>query len=125
MAENKPVVRRAGDVPDEAISVARDATIKIHLSKDQGLPNFEIREFTIQPGGRIPSHRHDVLEHGQLVLEGEMTILLGDEVFTVCAGDSVFLPEGTAHWYENRGGTPVRFLCVIPRKPYQTEWLEK
>ena len=125
MGGNKPVIRRGRDVRDEAISVAKDATIKILLGADQGLPNFEIREFTIQPGGRIPSHRHDVLEHGQLVLEGEMTILLGDEEHTVGVGDSIFLPEGTPHWYKNRGDTPVRFLCVIPRKPYRTEWLEK
>ncbi|MHC4777358.1 MAG: cupin domain-containing protein [Planctomycetota bacterium] len=125
MAEEKPLIRRAGEAQDEKISVARDATIKIHLGPDQGLPNFEIREFTLQPGGRIPSHRHDVLEHGQLVLEGEMTMLIGSEEHTVRAGDSIFLPEGAAHWYENRGEGPVRFLCVIPRKPYGTEWLEK
>ena len=124
MAGDRPVIRRAGDAPDEPISVAKGATIKIHLGAEQGLPNFEIREFTLQPGGRIPAHKHDVLEHGQLVLEGEMTILLGYEEHIVGAGDSVFLPEGTAHGYENRTDKPVRFLCVIPRKAYGTEWLE-
>ncbi|MHC4598169.1 MAG: cupin domain-containing protein [Planctomycetota bacterium] len=119
-----PLIRRGSEVPAEEIGAAKGAWIKVLLGGEQGLPNFEIREFTLQPGGRIPSHKHDVLEHGQLVLEGEMTILLGEEEHVVRAGDSVFLPQGTAHWYENRTDKPVRFLCVIPRKDYGTEWLE-
>ena len=41
-------------------------------------------------------------------------------------GDSVFIPAGVRHWYENRDNVAVRFLCVVPAtNNYQTEWLEE
>ena len=54
-----------------------------------------------------------------------MVIGLDKREATVSAGDCVFIPAGVAHWYENRGPVPVRFLCVVPMtEDYQTEWLE-
>jgi len=95
------------------------------LGPDDGVPNFVTRRFTLEPGARIPSHRHDAIEHEQVMLEGEMVLGLDDEIVTVRAGDCVFIPAGTAHWYENRGDAPVRFLCIVPRtEDYQSEWLE-
>ena len=71
-------------------------------------------------------HRHATIEHQQVVLEGEMAIALDDREVVVRAGDCLLIPAGVAHWYENRGDVPVRFLCVVPiTSEYQTEWLEE
>jgi quercetin dioxygenase-like cupin family protein len=54
-----------------------------------------------------------------------MVIALDGREFEVDAGDSIFIPAGVSHWYENRGSRPVRFVCIVPRTDdYQTEWLE-
>ena len=103
----------------------RGARIEILLGPEEGVPNFATRRFTVDPGGRIPCHRHDAIEHEQVILEGSMVIGLDDREVEVAAGDCVFIPAGVAHWYENRGDGPVRFLCVVPMTAdYQTEWLE-
>ena len=120
------VVRASDAVEPAPVPRCRGTTIKVLLGPESGVPNFITREFTLQPGGRIPCHRHDHIEHEQVVLEGSMVIGLGAREVEVRPGDSVFIPAGTDHWYENRGDTAVRFICVVPSTDdYQTEWLEE
>lgn len=120
-----PVVRSMSSVAPQRVERARGAEIQILIGPADGAPNFVTRRFTLAPGGRIPRHRHDTIEHEQVVLSGTMVIGLGEREVEVGAGDVVFIPAGTAHWYENRGGEPVAFLCMVPETAnYQTEWLE-
>ncbi len=121
----KPVIRSMDDPKPSPVANSRGATIQVLLGPPDGVPTFITRRFTLEPGGRIPEHRHDSIEHEQVVLEGEMVLTLDGEENTVRAGDAVFIPAGVAHSYENRGTVPVRFLCIIPKTDgYQTEWLE-
>jgi quercetin dioxygenase-like cupin family protein len=121
----EPVVRPIDAVNEVEVEGTRGTSIQILLGPEEGVPNFATRRFTIQPGGRIPCHRHDFIEHEQVVLEGTMILGLDDNEVEASAGDCVFIPAGVAHWYENRGEVPVRFLCMVPMTDeYQTEWLE-
>jgi quercetin dioxygenase-like cupin family protein len=101
------------------------ATMKVLIGPDQGAPNFITRLFTLQPGGKIPPHLHDNIEHEQYILEGEMVVAFDEEPQrTVSAGQAVFIPAGVAHRYENLGETPVRFICIVPKTTdYTTTWL--
>jgi quercetin dioxygenase-like cupin family protein len=120
-----PVIRAGAAVPAEPVPRCRGAAIQVLLGPESGVPNFVTRLFTLEPGGRIPCHKHDTIEHEQVVLEGRMVIALDGREFEVDAGDSIFIPAGVSHWYENRGSRPVRFVCIVPRTDdYQTEWLE-
>ena len=121
----RPVIRTMSEVAAAPVERARGASIQVLLGPDEGAPGFVTRCFTLAPQGRIPCHRHDTIEHEQVVLEGEMVLGLDGDERTVRAGDCVLIPPGVAHWYENRGAVPVRFLCVVPRtSDYRTEWLE-
>jgi len=121
----EPVIRPMDAARAVPVERTRGTTIEILLGPEEGVPNFATRRFEIQPGGRIPCHRHDSIEHEQVILEGSMVISLDGREVEVKPGDCVFIPAGVAHWYENRGDDPVRFLCVVPMTAeYQTEWLE-
>jgi quercetin dioxygenase-like cupin family protein len=121
-----PVVRTLDSVETVSVPRCRGASLKVLLGPDIGVPNFITREFTLEAGGRIPCHRHDEIEHEQIVLEGSMVIGLDAREMTVGPGDSIFIPARVSHWYENRGSEAVRFLCVVPHTDdYQTEWLEE
>ena len=123
MAE--PVIRSMDEVAAVEVKRARGALMEVLLGAADGAPNFVTRRFTVAPGGRIPCHRHDSIEHEQVVLEGAMVIGLDGREIEVAAGSCLLIPAGVAHWYENRGSVPVRFLCVVPlTSTYQTEWLE-
>ena len=125
MAQSKAVVRDIASVPAQAVERARGATIQVLLGPEEGAPHFITRRFTIAPGGRIPRHRHDTIEHEQVVISGSMVIELDGREVAVAAGDCLLIPAGVAHSYANRGAEPVQFLCIVPRTDgYQTEWLE-
>lgn len=120
-----PVVRPRNSVASLPVPRCRGTSIQVLLGPESGVPNFITRQFTIEPGGRIPCHRHDTIEHEQVILDGVMVISLDGRETEVTRGDSIFIPAGVRHWYENRGTDPVHFLCVVPNTTdYQTEWLE-
>lgn len=120
-----PVVRGTATVTPQPVERTRGAAIQILIGPTDGAPNFITRRFTIAPGGRIPRHRHDTIEHEQVVLSGSMVIGFDQREVEVKDGDCIFIPAGVAHWYENRSDEPVAFLCMVPRTTdYQTEWLE-
>ena len=109
----EPLVRRAADVEYDAVSAADGLRKGVLVSDGDGAPNFAIRRFTLAPGAEVPKHTNEV-EHEQYVLEGEYTVGLGDEEFTVNAGDSLFIPAGVVHWYRNDGDEEGAFICGVP-----------
>ncbi len=122
---SSPVVRNIDTVEAQVVERTRGAAIQILIGPTDGAHNFITRRFTLAPGGRIPSHRHTTIEHEQFILAGAMVIGLDNREVAVAEGDSVFIPAGVAHWYENRTDEPVAFLCMVPHTAeYQTEWLE-
>jgi quercetin dioxygenase-like cupin family protein len=65
------------------------------------------------PGGwrGHPLHRHD-RDEGYHVLDGELTLQLGDELLTAGRGQFAFVKGGTAHAVANRSDAPVTYLLV-------------
>jgi quercetin dioxygenase-like cupin family protein len=108
-------VKHADDVPAQPVKASELTTIQVLISGQEG-PNFAMRRFVMQPGGGMPNHTN-TLEHEQYVLRGHARIGIGEEQFEVSAGDVVFIPQGTTHWYQNIGEEEFEFLCIIPNKP--------
>ena len=108
-------VKKSGSVKPQKVERAVKTEIQWLLDRHDGAPNFEMRKFTIRPGGSIPKHYHPDIEHEQYVLKGRYRMGIGSKVQVVKAGDSVFIPKGTPHWYKNTGTVNAEFLCIIPR----------
>jgi quercetin dioxygenase-like cupin family protein len=121
-----PLVVHPGDAPAQPVARARGARMAVLIGPSAGAENFITRRFLIESGGRIPTHRHDTIEHEQVVVRGEMAIGLDGVEHLVRSGDAILIPSGCVHWYENRGTAQVEFLCVVPNSAtYATEWLEE
>lgn len=72
------------------------------------------------PGMRLaPRHYHMLEEEHALVLEGEVTLLLGDERHVMKPGDYVCFPAGRkfGHSFLNSGSGPCRYLMIGERNP--------
>lgn len=119
-----PVVKRASDVEYEAVSAADGMSKAVLVDESDGAPNFAIRRFTLEPGASVPKHTNEV-EHEQYVLAGEYTVGIGDEEYTVAAGDSLLIPAGTVHWYRNESELEGAFLCAVPNGDDSIDLLEE
>ncbi|MBB6644792.1 cupin domain-containing protein [Halobellus ruber] len=109
-----PHLRRAADVEYESVELADGLRKGVLLGDDQGTPNFDMRRFVLEPGARVPRHTNEV-EHEQFVVEGDYVVGIGEETYTVSAGDSLLVPAGVEHWYRNDSDTRGSFLCVVPK----------
>ena len=107
-------VKPAGTAKPQKVDRAVRTEIEWLVDRHDGAPNFEMRRFIIKPGGSIPRHYHPEIEHEQYVLKGKYKVGIGGEVHEVKAGDSVYIPKGTPHWYRNTGRVNAEFLCIIP-----------
>ena len=108
-----PVVRDADAVPAEPVDAAEGMSKAVLLDETDEAPNFALRRFRLAPGASVPAHTNAV-EHEQYVLSGEYTVGIGDEEHTVSSGDTLLIPAGVVHWYDNAGDEPGLFLCVVP-----------
>jgi quercetin dioxygenase-like cupin family protein len=111
--EPTAVIRDADDIEYEDVGAADGVRKGVLINEDHGAPNLAIRRFTLAPGGEIPKHTHEI-EHEQYVLAGEYTVGIEDEEYTVSAGDSLFIPANTLHWYRNEGEGEGSFICAVP-----------
>ena len=120
------VVKTKGQVSAKPVDKALKTEIAWLIDRNDGAPNFELRKFTIKPGGRIPRHYHPDIEHEQYVLAGRYQVGIGEKLHSVKEGDSLYIPAGTVHWYENKGKDNAEFLCIVPKvEKYDAVYIEE
>lgn len=83
------------------------------VGKNDGAPNFAMRQFEIKPGGHSPRHFHPY-EHEVFVLEGNGVIREGEQEHQIKAGDVIYVSPDEVHQFQNKSDIPFKFLCLIP-----------
>jgi transcriptional regulator with XRE-family HTH domain len=111
-AQSKPVLRRGGHAPAR---FRQSSFIYEDLSKDIANPVMEPILVTLQPDGEKGTPFAHKGQEFVYVLEGVLTLLLGDEEHDLYPGDSIHMESSTPHNWFNRTREPVRFLCVNAR----------
>lgn len=75
---------------------------------------YSLHEETMQPGeGGPPVHTHVDQEEAFYIMEGELTMVVRDELITARAGTFVLVPAGWRHGFANRSGAVVRMLGIF------------
>ena len=105
---SEPVFHRPGE--GEVLSMGPN-TIAIKATSEDTAGGFFLSESTIAPGfPGPPPHVHETLHDMFYVLEGTLTMRIGEEEREAPAGTFVCAPPGTVHTFANRSDAPVRFL---------------
>jgi quercetin dioxygenase-like cupin family protein len=97
----RAVVQRPGE--GELIAGPSSVTIKATAEDTGG--SFYLGEVLIQPGfAGPPAHVHERLHDMFYVLEGALTLRLGDETLELVPGSFACVPPGTVHTFSRRLG---------------------
>jgi mannose-6-phosphate isomerase-like protein (cupin superfamily) len=101
--------------PGEGDAVAiggSSAVFKVETGDGDG--TFSLTESTLESGfpGPVP-HVHERLLDSFYVLEGTLTVRLGDATAEAPAGSFAFIPPGNVHTFSNPTAEPVRVLNLM------------
>jgi quercetin dioxygenase-like cupin family protein len=72
-------------------------------------------EWTMQPGGSVPTHLHKESDEPFEVLEGELTFVVAGKTLVKKAGESLTVPKMVLHSLHNKSKAPVR--CRVSYQP--------
>ncbi|MFG0256384.1 MAG: cupin domain-containing protein [Phycisphaerales bacterium JB043] len=92
---------------------AEGVSMSIMIGRQDGAPNFAMRQICVEPGGHTPRHSHDY-EHEVVVLDGEGTLLLHALEHPIKPGDCLYVPADEEHQFRSTNNTTLRFLCLVP-----------
>lgn len=84
----------------------------VMVGREDGAPNFALRQFIVDAQGHTPRHQHDY-EHEVFIVEGGGTVLLNAKEQAIKAGDVVYIPADHEHQFR-AGQSGMTFLCLIP-----------
>jgi len=80
-------------------------------SVEQG-PGYQVKRITLKPGAAISLQLHHRRSEHWIVVAGEARITRGEEVFSLAANQSTYIPAGVKHRMENVGAEPLRIIEV-------------
>lgn len=108
------VIRNIDRTPMQPVQMdgAHGASMAMMVGREDGAPNFALRQFRVEAGGHTPRHSHDY-EHEVVILEGGGTVLLEGEERPIGPGDVLLVPPDEEHQFK-ASGEGLRFLCLVP-----------
>jgi quercetin dioxygenase-like cupin family protein len=86
--------------------------IRFILTGEETGGAFFLGEVLVPPGGGPPPHIHEREDETYYLLEGTLTVRVGDRTLFAAPGDCVHLPRGIAHSFRNTGNQNAKFLVT-------------
>ena len=87
-------------------------TVRRFISRQDESNNMEIRYFELQPGATSNFESHNY-EHAVLVLRGQGSIRLGDQVHPIQFGDAIFVESDQIHQFRAADNDALGFMCAV------------
>jgi len=70
-------------------------------------------DLKVAPGKSVPRHTHTREDEAYFVLSGELQATVGDEVFTLRAGETLMAPRNIPHQLRNSGNVANHYLIMF------------
>ena len=77
------------------------------IGDEQGFTSLFLSEMLMQPGAAIPLHTHPT-EEAFVVIQGELSFVLGDQTFSAATDTVVRIPPDVPHAVHNASQAPAR-----------------
>ncbi|MCE9589738.1 MAG: quercetin 2,3-dioxygenase [Planctomycetes bacterium] len=116
-----PMLRK----PSEGRTIAFVGDVyRILATGDDTNGKYALVEATVPPGAGPPLHVHSREEEGFYVLEGEITLTIGDKRAVATPGTFANTPVGTPHTFKNESNRPAKMLALIAPAGLEKMFLE-
>ena len=89
------------------------ANINVLLRSEDSAGRVSLVDNRVPAGTAGPPLHHHDFDEAFVVLEGEVTFQLGDDLVTRRAGEIAFAPRGVPHTFANQSGADARHVIVI------------
>ena len=110
MHEN--LINHQDDLPNN-VPPGHQGTVNVRLVEKDFGGGFELVHGTVEPGGEAERHNHPIAHQVIYVLDGAMTVELGDDAPVACApGAIVRIPPGLDHRVVSTAARPLRVIIV-------------
>jgi quercetin dioxygenase-like cupin family protein len=89
--------------------------VRFLLTGDNSTGSVAMFELTVRGGQRLPApaHSHDHYEETIYGLEGALTWTVDGKAIDVATGQTLCIPRGAVHRFENLASQDAKALCVI------------
>lgn len=90
-----------------------EVSIDFLVDADQSGGSVTVIECLVPADAKVPiPHSHDAFEETIYGLEGVCTWTIEDQLREIGPGDSVCIPRGQVHGFDNRGPVDAKFLVI-------------
>lgn len=109
------MIRKAAEMEATPVQMegVKDVTMRIMVGRADHAPNFSLRQFTVQPGGHTPRHRHNY-EHENYIISGTGQVWYEGAFHDISPGNVLLIEANEEHQFVNNGDQPLDFLCLVP-----------
>lgn len=83
-----------------------------HYDCVDGGEHFQVKRIVVKPGGRLSMQLHNHRAEHWVVVSGTAQVTRGDDVMTLNANESTFIPLGVKHCLENKEETDLEVIEV-------------
>jgi quercetin dioxygenase-like cupin family protein len=105
-----PIIR----TPTEGHTIAVVGDVYRFLATDEDTSGkYAMWEALVPPGGGPSPHVHSREEEGFYILEGEITLQVGDKRIVATAGMFANMPVGTPHSFKNESDRTAKMLISV------------
>jgi quercetin dioxygenase-like cupin family protein len=112
MALTDPIL--TGPRKGRTVTYGEGSTAELKAQGEQTGEQWAVVEWTVRAGDEPPIHTHTREDETVYVLEGAITVFVGDQRFEVEAGSYGALPKGVPHGLEVRGEQARLLVTLVP-----------
>ena len=115
-----PILNKDEDNKDEIFPGVDRYTL---LDGTMGAESLSLGDMSVSPGSTVRPHIHPT-EEAMVILDGELEAIIGDQVVTVTAGQTVLAPPGVKHGFVNRGKNSARLMAIFPTATIERTYVD-
>ena len=125
----KPIMRLPGEGRDYRMPAMRAV---FHADGEETGDAYSVSEWRLEPNSDGPgAHAHEANDEIFRIVEGTMSVLVGERWIDAPAGSTIIIPAGVTHDFANRTDAPAALFNVfIPggfekNMPEIVKWYEE